>query len=165
MYNTPVPAIRVEPLTDELRSWAEGQIRDNWGDAVVITRGARHEPAKLPGFVAFKDSLPVGLATYRIDGRQCELITLHAISQWSGIGSELISHVEAAARNAGCSRVWLITTNDNVDALRFYQRRGYMLAAVHPNALQHSRLLKPSIPLIGKYGIPLRDEIELERFI
>ena len=66
------------------------------------------------------------------------------------------------AKKAGCSRIWLITTNDNLHALGFYQRRGFVIKAVHPNALDRSRELKPSIPLISENGIPLRDEIELE---
>ena len=66
------------------------------------------------------------------------------------------------AREAGCTRLWLTTTNDNLDALRFYQRRGFVLAALYPDALIGSRPLKPEIPLIGAYGIPLRDELELE---
>jgi hypothetical protein len=70
---------------------------------------------------------------------------------------------EAAGRQ-GCARLWVITTNDNVDALRFYQRRGFCLAAVHRGAVDRSRAsLKPEIPAVGAYGIPLRDEIELER--
>jgi hypothetical protein len=59
----------------------------------------------------------------------------------------------------------LITTNDNVAALRFYQKRGFTLAALHKNALEQSRRLKPQIPLLGLDGIPLRDEIELEIFL
>lgn len=53
-------------------------------------------------------------------------------------------------------------TDDNLHALRFYQNRGFVLVAVYRNALEISRQLKPEIPLIGKNGIPLRDEIELE---
>ena len=57
-----------------------------------------------------------------------------------------------------------ITTNDHVDALRFYQRRGFQLAAVHRGAVEDSRgKLKPEIPVVGAYGIPLRDEIELDK--
>ena len=46
--------------------------------------------------------------------------------------------------------------------MRFYQKRGFVLVAVHRNALAESRRLKPEIPLIGIDDIPLRDEIELE---
>ena len=73
----------------------------------------------------------------------------------------LIEQVKDIARSVGCKRLWLITTNDNMHAVRFYQRRGFMLVAVHRNALAVSRKLKPEIPLIGVDGIPLRDEIEL----
>lgn len=55
-----------------------------------------------------------------------------------------------------------MTTNDNLDALRFYQRRGWRLVAVHPDPLEESRRLKPSIPTVGLFGIPRRDELELE---
>ncbi|MCG0275770.1 MAG: hypothetical protein L5655_06315 [Thermosediminibacteraceae bacterium] len=46
--------------------------------------------------------------------------------------------------------------------MKFYQKRGFLLVAVHRNALEQARKLKPEIPLIGIDGIPLRDEIELE---
>jgi GNAT superfamily N-acetyltransferase len=74
----------------------------------------------------------------------------------------LIDAVRQEAQRAGCKRLWLITTNDNLTALRFYQRRGFVLVAVHRNAVELSRKLKPQIPLIGEHGIPIRDEIELE---
>ncbi len=74
----------------------------------------------------------------------------------------LIEAVKQAAVSAGCRRLWLITTNDNLHALRFYQKRGFRLVAVYPNALEESRRLKPEIPLVGLDGIPLRDELELE---
>jgi hypothetical protein len=55
------------------------------------------------------------------------------------------------------------TTNDNVDALRFYQRRGFRLAALRTRAVDElRRRLKPTIPAVGEHGIPIRDEIELE---
>ncbi len=59
-------------------------------------------------------------------------------------------------------RLVVVTTNDNLNALRFYQKRGFILVQLRPNALARSRQLKPQIPLVGMDGIPLRDEIELE---
>ena len=82
----------------------------------------------------------------------------------AGAGTALIQAVAQLARRQGCTRLWVITTNDNVDALRFYQRRGFCLVRVHRGAVDRSRAcLKPEIPPVGAYGIPLRDEIELER--
>ncbi|NWG75746.1 MAG: GNAT family N-acetyltransferase [Rubrivivax sp.] len=69
------------------------------------------------------------------------------------------------ARQVRCTRVWLLTTNDNVNALRFYQKRGFVLAALHREAVAHARQIKPEIPLSGEYGIPIRDELELEMML
>jgi Acetyltransferase (GNAT) family len=108
----------------------------------------------------------LGLLTYVVDGDRCEVLTLHAAEQWRGAGTALIQEVERVAVAAGCRDLWLITTNDNVDALRFYQRRGFRLAALHPGAVDRSRgTVKPEIPEIGDYGIPLRDELELHKEI
>ncbi len=99
-----------------------------------------------------------------VDWEQCEILTLHAAGQWHGAGTALIEAVEQLAVQHRCRRLWVITTNDNVDALRFYQRRGFCLVCVHRGAVDHSRAsLKLEISLVGNYGIPLRDELELEK--
>ena len=108
----------------------------------------------------------LGMLTYvpGQDWRQCEILTLHADEQWRGAGTALVEAVGQLARRQGCARLWVMTTNDNIDALRFYQRRGFCLVSVHRGAVDHSRAtLKPEITPAGAYGIPLRDEIELER--
>jgi GNAT superfamily N-acetyltransferase len=106
----------------------------------------------------------LGVLTYRIAGSGCEVTALYAAHAGRGIGSALIDAVADAAREAGCDRLWLVTTNDNVDALRFYQRRGFRLAELHAGAIDRSRAtLKPSIPEIGDHGIPIRDELVMER--
>ena len=105
----------------------------------------------------------LGMLTYvpGQDWQQCEILTLHADQQWRGAGSALIEAAAQLARRQGCTRLWVITTNDNVDALRFYQRRGFCLVRVHRGAVDRSRAsLKPEIPPVGAYGIPLRDEID-----
>ena len=106
----------------------------------------------------------LGVLTYVVDRDQCEVLTLHAGQQWRGVGSALLQLVDQVATEQGCRRLWLITTNDNVDALRFYQRRGFRLAALHRGAVDDCRAqLKPEIPTVGDYGIPLRDELELDK--
>jgi ribosomal protein S18 acetylase RimI-like enzyme len=134
-----------------------------------VTRlGELYDPADDQAVIASDDAggEVVGVATYRIDGAACELGTLYAVEgrRRAGVGSRLVDAVVGAAREAGCRRVWLVTTNDNVDALRFYQRRGFRLAELHAGAVDRSRAtLKPSIPAIGEHGIPIRDELVLER--
>jgi ribosomal protein S18 acetylase RimI-like enzyme len=155
--------VRVRPLEpgehDALaRMWTE-----RWGSTRVVSRGRVHEATELPGLVAERDGRVVGAATYDVRGDECELVTLDAFEERIGAGTSLIEAVDAEARRQGCRRLWLITTNDNLPALRFYQRRGFTLAALHAGALAESRRLKPEIPEIGLDGIPLRDELELER--
>jgi N-acetylglutamate synthase-like GNAT family acetyltransferase len=90
-----------------------------------------------------------------------EIVTINALERFTGIGTMLIEAVRAEAKRLGCQQITLTTTNDNVDALRFYQRRGFRLAALRPGAVDRSRLRKPEIPRTGDFGIPLRDEIDL----
>jgi GNAT superfamily N-acetyltransferase len=153
--------VTVRPLGEGDREWVRDTLHELWGETVV-SRGAVHDPTALPGVVAEEGGERVGLLTYRIDGADCEVVTIDAFPEGAGAGTALLEAAAGAARDAGCRRVWLITTNDNLRALRFYQRRGLRLVAVHPNALARSRELKPSIPEIGLDGIPLRDELELE---
>jgi ribosomal protein S18 acetylase RimI-like enzyme len=153
---------RIEPLSDEHRHWVRDLLMERWGSTQMVARGELFDVSILPGFAAFDAYRPIGLLTYRIIGGACEVTSLDSLEEGKGVGADLIAAVKEAAEAAGCRRVWLTTTNDNTPALRFYQKRGFHLVAVYPNALEQSRRLKPQIPLIGLDGIPLRDEIELE---
>ena len=132
-------------------------------DSLRVARLGRLEaPLDHPALLAIEDGRIAGVLTYVVGAEACEVLTLHAETQWRGLGTALLEEVRRLAARAGCSRLWLITTNDNVDALRFYQRRGFRLAALHAGAVDDSRAqLKPEIPPLGAYGIPLRDELEL----
>lgn len=152
----------VEPINQRNRETVRAWIA-TWPADYIISRGRSLRPGDLEGFVAFDDEdTLIGLLTYEIIGDQFEVVTLDALTQWSGIGTQLMNRAIATARDAGCKRLWLITTNDNTPAIRFYQRRGLTIAAVHVNAIAYSRTLKPEIPVIGMFGIPIRDEIEFE---
>ncbi|MBE2222502.1 MAG: GNAT family N-acetyltransferase [Anaerolineae bacterium] len=137
-------------------------IREQWGEDAVVSRGVLYQPSTLPGFLAEYDGNIAGLLTYHIKDNECEIVTIDATQRLLGVGTMRLDAVIEAAKEAGCHRLWLITTNDNLPALRFYQRRGFVLVAVHRNAIETSRTLKASIPKIGIDGIPIRDEIELE---
>jgi GNAT superfamily N-acetyltransferase len=129
----------------------------------VARRGMIEDALAHPSLLAEDRGRLAGVLTYVIEGAECEVLTLHAERRFAGAGTALVDAVRGVARDAGCTRVWLITTNDNLDALRFYQRRGFRLVALHPGAVDDSRRrLKPEIPFTGDYGIALRDELELE---
>ena len=166
----------IRPLTEEDRGWVAELLESEWGSTRIVTRGVVCRADELPGFAAFDQRIPIGLATYCIGGAdeagrahrpadkgpECELVSLNSLTERAGVGSALLEAVADRARELRCRRLWLITTNDNLHAIRFYQRRGLQLAALHRNAIEVSRQLKPDIPLIGMDGIPVRDEIELE---
>lgn len=151
----------VKPLQEEYRRWAISLITEEWGSPRIVARGRLYNPAELSGIIAVDHGKPTGLLLYMIENTQCDIISLNSLVENKGIGSALVQSVIDTAKAAGCHSVRLITTNDNLGALRFYQKRGFAIVAVYPDAMEISRKLKPEIPLIGNDGIPLRDEIEL----
>ena len=149
-------------LRDDERAWARAVLEASWGE-IVIGGGREHRPAALPALVAEDGGERAGLATYLIEGADCELVTLDALTVGGGIGGALVEALADTARAAGCTRLHVITTNDNLPALRLYQRHGFVLVAVHPDEIAMTRLRKPQISATGHAGIPIRDELELER--
>jgi GNAT superfamily N-acetyltransferase len=143
--------------------WLRRLWRDEWGGESVVSRGRIHRLADQEAVIAWIEETRVGAATYYPSYLDWELTSINAVTEGQGIGSALLDFVEAEALEAGAERLWLITTNDNVRALRFYQRRGYRLIALHAGAVDESRKLKPTISEIGYDGIPIHDEIELEK--
>jgi GNAT superfamily N-acetyltransferase len=156
--------VSVRPLRDDERTWVAGMVRELWGgDVVVYGDGREHRPAELPALVAETGDERAGLATYALSDEACELVTVDAFAVGAGVGGALVDAVVEAARAAGCARVRVTTTNDNLAALRLYQRHGFVLRALHPGAVDVARRRKPQISATGHDGIPIRDELELER--
>lgn len=144
-------------------TWIRRVLRQYWASEQILTRGRIVEPLKLPGFAAVRDNDdPIGLITYEIIGDQCEITTHNSMAGSGGIGSCLLAAVRNEARDKGCKRLWLVTTNDNVDAIRFYQRRDFDMCALHKHAITEARSMKSEIPDVGLHGIPIRHEIEME---
>ena len=140
-------------------------IAERWGSQQIVVHETQYQPARLEAFVAVQDGNVVGAATYALANGACEIVTLDSLGGGRGIGTRLVGEVERTARAAQCHRMWLVTTNDNIEALRFYQRRGFRLVAVRRDAVMHARRIKPEIPLVGEHGIPIVDELELERVL
>jgi ribosomal protein S18 acetylase RimI-like enzyme len=155
-------SVATDPLTPADRRWVADFFIEHWGATTMVVHGVSYEPHTLPGFVATAKGRRVGLITYRLGDDGCEIVSLDSTSPGRGVGTALVAAVVEEARRSRSARVWLVTTNDNLNALRFYQKRGFALVAVHRNAVAAARVLKPEIPLIGDDGIPIRDEIELE---
>ena len=150
--------ISVRPLRESEREWVRERIAERWCSDTVVAHGAVFEPAGLEGLMAEDDGRRVGLLPFDVEGDACEIVTIDALEEGRGVGTALIE----AARSLGHRRLWLITTNDNVRAQRFYERLGFRLAAVHEGAVDRSRELKPEIPRFTDDGTPIRDELEYE---
>lgn len=149
-------------IGDEDRPSIVHFISNRWGSSVSVSRGQMHDTADLPGFLCRDKGEIIGLVTYHIEDDDCEIVTLN--SEWNerGLGTELLNLVIEKAKERGCTRVWLITTNDNTHAIRFYQRRGFEWVGFHKDAMTESRKLKPEIPALGNDDIPIKHEIEFE---
>ena len=155
--NNPIRRLTQSDLPRLRDFWVE-----QWGDNFIVVHKAVIRYDEVDGFIYDDWS---GVITFVTRGEECEITSLDSLQERKGIGTALINEVLQEAREKKCRRVFLITTNDNLHALGFYQHRGFELVAIHRGAINESRKVKPSIPLIGENNIPLRDEIELEILI
>jgi len=151
----------VRPVEESDRPTVEWLTTQLWGAAEVAVHDGVFYPAALPGFIAERGGRIAGLVTFEVRPGVLEIVTINALDLYQGIGTLLIEAVRAEAKRQGCHQITLTTTNDNIGALRFYQRRGFRLAALRPGAVDRTRRRKPEIPRTGDFGIPLRDEIDL----
>jgi len=156
-------SMRISELSDDDHVWVKERTELLFGGDFVVSGEEVHDPHNLAGFIATEGCERVGLATYHLKGEDCELVTIDSLCQFMGIGSMLLEKVEEVALKAGCRKIWTITTNDNLDAHRFFQKRGFTISRVRLGGMTKIRLLKPNVPKIGDYGIPIRDEIEFEK--
>lgn len=154
---------KIERITEKNRNLVNHFLIDNWFSTNISIRGEIIDGTKLDGFLVQEENTIIGLVTYTFFGDICEIVSLDSKKENIGIGSALLKEIEEIAKNNNCKKMRLITTNDNMRALQFYQKRGYCLTKLYQNAMDEVRKVKTDVPLIGENGIPLRDEIELEK--
>lgn len=155
--------MRVSVLMDGLPAEVVDHLVSSWGSTVVASRGRLHDLRELPTLAVRGHGRLLGLAFYAVENGECELVALDTMQPGHGVGTGLLDAVVDHAREEGCSRLWLVTTNDNTSAMRFYQRHGMRLVAAYPGAADQARTsLKREIPVVGSDGIPIHDEIEFE---
>ncbi|MTH98398.1 GNAT family N-acetyltransferase [Roseibium sp. RKSG952] len=134
-----------------------------WAGPEILLDGQMVDATRLPGFAAIAGSQLVGLVTLIKRDTEWEILTLDSLNRWGGIGTRLLDAVVESARAAGIHRLSVRTSNDNLDAFRFYQRRGFRLERIAQGVIDDERELKPEIPLRGDYGIEIRDEVQFGR--
>lgn len=154
--------IRVHPIKPGDRPWLVRRLERAFGDVTVARKGVLVDASVLPGFVATDGGKPIGILAYDAAHGECELVAIISTEEGRGIGRALMDAARGHAEAAGCRRLWLITTNDNARAFRFYQLWGMDLCAFHRYGARRSREVKPSLPEPGAGGIPLDHELEFE---
>ena len=159
----------IRATTEDDKPWIRRLLRRYWATENILSKGQIHNAVDATGLAAFQNDEPVGLITYNIaespdnpGQHECEILTHNSMADSGGIGSCLLAAVRNEARAHNCRRLWLVTTNDNTPAIRFYQRRDFDICALHKDAISKARDLKPEIPDEGLDGIRVRHEIELE---
>lgn len=152
--------MKFRKLTPDDRNSVADFVTRHWGKEYIVVHKEIYYPAHFEGYLAEENNKTIGLITYLIKNECCEIISLNSIIEHKGIGRSLLKLVVDEAFQNKCKNVWLITTNDNIRAIEFYQKYGFRLTKVYPYAVDESRKIKPEIPLIADNGNPIRDELE-----
>lgn len=134
----------------------------HWGGEPLVIRAKKYYPSKLDGIIVEENNEIIGFLFFECQKTSCEIVVFEVFEKFHGIGTKVLDKLKFIAKEKGCHRIYLMTNNDNLDALRFYQRRGFCICGIHLDSVKASRKIKPGIPMVGEYGIPLRDEIDLE---
>ena len=158
--------MNVLKITNENKHDVRAFFIKHWGSAEMVVSSGVYTCSELEGFIYVNEHDEItGLITYIIRNNECEIISLDSTEEGKGIGSELVRVVEDLAKQNRCEVISLLTTNDNLHALKFYQKRGYRIVEIISDAVQKARAIKPFIPLIGNDDIPLHDELKLRKVL
>jgi ribosomal protein S18 acetylase RimI-like enzyme len=156
------PGLLVRPLAPGDRGWVRRTLVRDWTSTTVARRGALIEASDLPGYLAVLNGRRTGLVLVDVRNDELEVVAISTTTRRRGVGHALMAQCVSHARHHGCRRVWLVTTNNNVAAMAFYQRFGMDLCAFHRHAVRASRVLKPTIPLRDGNDVPIEHELEFE---
>lgn len=155
--------IQINLITKENREEINKFIISNWYTKDMAIRGKLYDLTSMDGFAAYYEDKIVGLITYlKEENDEYEIMSLDSLMERQGIGTELVRKVIEKAKQDKIKVIKLITTNDNINAIKFYQKIGFDLFRIYRNAVEAARKLKPSIPEAGYYGIPIKHEIEFQ---
>ncbi|MBS8260547.1 GNAT family N-acetyltransferase [Roseibium polysiphoniae] len=156
-------SVEIRPIEDEDHDAVRRLLTDRWTSPDIMLDDQMVDASRLPGFVAIAGDEMAGLVTVIKRAEEWEILTLDSLSRWAGTGTLLLDAVVKDAREAGIKRLTVRTSNDNLDAFRFYQRRGFRLERIVQGVIDRERDQKPEIPTRGDYGIPIHDEVLFAR--
>lgn len=152
--------IKIQPITKKNREIVNEILLKEWNSLFMIVRGKKISLNEIDGIIAYDGENIIGIITYLLYDDTLEIISLNSLYEGKGIGTLLIEEVKKKTREEGKSNIKVITTNDNINAIKFYQRRSFIISNVYINSIEKYRKIKPNIPQKGIFDIPIRDEIE-----
>ena len=155
--------MNIRPITPQDREWVADVIGTAFGSVRLMSNDHLIDDASLlDGYAAEVDGRAIGCALLNeVDG-DTELVALVSTYRGAGVGSALLEAVVERGRRDGWKRLWLVTSNDNTEAIRMYQRAGWDWTEFRRDAITRARTIKPEIPDTGNHGIPIRHEIHFE---
>lgn len=156
--------IEIVPISTQQQA-VTALFRQLWGSTEMVISSGTFDIQDLDGLVARQADRIVGIISYAWTTKWLEIVSLDSLVENQGIGSQLLQAAEKIAQENDRHQTSLITTNDNLRALGFYQKRGYHLTELYPNAVAKARQIKPEIPLQADNGIPIRDELRLTKVL
>ena len=83
-------------------------IVQQWYTMQMVVHGESIDMGNADGYYACEGDEIIGLITYRITGKEMEILSLDSLQKGRGIGTELLDTVVAKARETGCVRDLLI---------------------------------------------------------
>ncbi|MGI6664943.1 MAG: GNAT family N-acetyltransferase [Christensenellaceae bacterium] len=154
-------------LNEMFREEVNAHVKREWNGPKIVSKGNIYHADHLPGFVAAREGKLLGAVLYVLREKECEVAVLFSLEGEQGIATRLLQAVQKVAEENDCVRIWLITTNDNLHAIRFYEKRGFSLCAIHIGAFEITRTIKFPAEniIIGNHEIPILHEIEFEKMI
>lgn len=135
--------LQIRAITSDDSKWIKDIMGKSWGGLPLIIRGKKYYPTE--GIVAENDSGVAGFIFFEIQKTDCEIVVFEIFDKFKGTGTIMLNKLYDLAKDKKCKRIYLMTTNDNLDALRFYQRRGFSICGIHLDSIKISRKMKPSI--------------------
>jgi GNAT superfamily N-acetyltransferase len=156
-----LPPVFVREATDADRPAVRALFEADFGRTKIVAFGEVMDIDQMPALAAFVTEELSGALTYRLHLDALHIVALATDPMWqrSGVGGHLVAEAELLARRLNLLRTVVATTNDNLPALYFYQRRGYRLTDLVPGSIVIHTGQEPA----GFAGIPVRDEVRLEK--
>jgi ribosomal protein S18 acetylase RimI-like enzyme len=155
-------SITIQSVKESDIPWITELFVTRWDGEFVVSKGKKYYPKDMDGFIAYIDMQKAGLLMFRDEGDAIEIVSLDSLKEKQGVGTALIRAMTDYAKRNKKRRIWLMTTNNNVAAMRFYKQRGFIKVREYKNAVAESRKIKPSIPFVDENGTPITDEVEFE---